>query len=506
MPLPTPLRLIDSPPEPVTLPHNLDAEQALLGALMIDNRLVEDVIMRLKPIHFFEPLHADIYAAILKLSGERNMIATPVTLRPLFESHPAMIDMGGPAYLATLTANSGALIAAKDFAKQIYDLALLRELIRVGREMATGAADTATDTPPLEQIETAELALYNVAEQGTATTTVKTFAAAATEAVTMADRAMKAGGGLSGYTTGLRALDAKIGGLHKSDLIILASRPAMGKTSLATNIAFSCAQRALRDRAEGKTAEQSSGTAVAFFSLEMSSDQLATRILAEQSEINSEKLRKGQIDNEDFTRLARAAADLSELPFYIDDTPALTIAALRTRARRLQRQADRKVGLIVVDYLQLLQGSSRAMNENRVNEISEITRGLKTLAKELQVPVLALSQLSRAVENREDKRPQLADLRESGTIEQDADIVMFIYREEYYHAMKEPEVSPDSPPAALEKASVWQMEQQRLHGLAEVIVAKQRHGSTGTVRLNFNSMFTKFSDRADEDYLPERRG
>ena len=491
---PLPLRIVPTPADTALLPQNLEAEAALLGALMIDNRLVEDVMLKLRPEHFHEALHGRIYEAILRLS-DRNMVATPVTLKPLFDTDVGMADVGGTGYLARLTEQSAALIAAKDFAQQIYDLALLREMIRVGRDMAAGAFDTAGDIPPLKQIETAELALYKVAEQGEVSGAVKTFRAATQEALGMAERAMKSGGHLSGYTTGLDALNAKIGGLHKSDLVIIAARPAMGKTALATNIAFACAQRAQRDAAEGIAPDKSSGAAVAFFSLEMSSDQLATRVLAEQSGVNSEALRMGKINQAEFNNLARAAGALSDLPLYIDDTPALSIAALRTRARRLKRQ--RGVGLIVVDYLQLLQGS-KATADNRVQEISEITRGLKTLAKELQVPVLALSQLSRAVENREDKHPQLSDLRESGTIEQDADIVLFVYREEYYHSLTQPD------PEDTDKHLKWREKAEKIFGLAEVIVAKQRHGSTGTVPLTFHKSTTKFSDRAQDAYLPER--
>jgi replicative DNA helicase len=295
----------------------------------------------------------------------------------------------------------------------------------------------------------------------------------------------------------LESLNAKIGGLLKSDLIIVAGRPGMGKSALGTNIGFACAQRLLRDQEDGIEPAKSAGTAVALFSLEMSADQLATRILAEQSGISSENLRMGRISQQEFRQLARAAAELQSLPLYIDDTPGLTIAALRTRARRLKRQKG--IGLIVVDYLQLLQGTSKSSNDNRVNEISEISRGLKTLAKELEVPVIGLSQLSRAVEQREDKRPQLSDLRESGSIEQDADIVLFIYREDYYLAAKQP--GDDHPDFA-----AWQEEMARAYGRAEVIVAKQRHGATGKVRLKFDSRITKFSDAVDEGYLPELRG
>jgi replicative DNA helicase len=487
----TPLRVVDGGPATATLPQNLEAEAALLGALMIDNRLVEDVITKLKAEHFADPLHGRIYAAILTLSA-RAMAATPVTLKPMFEADPAMAELGGPGYLASLTQNGAALLAAKDFAQQIYDLALLRELIRVGREMVTEASDTSRDITPITQIEAAEMALYKVAEAGEVQGTVKTFLEAAREAVAQADRAKRSGGHLSGYTTGLTGLNEKMGGLHKSDLLILAGRPAMGKTSLATNIAFACAQRFSQDKAKGIEAEKSSGAPVAFFSLEMSADQLATRILAEQSEVNGESLRMGKISDEDFTRLARASTELAVLPLWIDDTPGLSIAALRTRARRLKRQHG--IGLIVVDYLQLLTGSKASGSDNRVQEISEITRGLKTLAKELQVPVIALSQLSRAVENREDKRPQLADLRESGTIEQDSDIVMFVYREEYYHSLKQPD------PEEADKHMKWREKAEKIFGLAEVIIAKQRHGATGTVPLTFIKQFTKFADRAEGDF------
>lgn len=489
----TPLRAVSAPADDtLILPHNLDAEGALLGAMMIDNRLAEDVQLKLRPEHFFEPLHGEIYAAILKLV-DRGMLATPVTLRPMFADNAALGELGGPAYLAQLTEQSAALIAAKDFANQIYDLALLRELVRVGREMVVSAADTSVDVNPHEQIQAAELALYRVAEEGEVASTVKSFAQSATLAVQMAERAKQSGGHLSGITTGLNALNTKIGGLHRSDLVILAGRPAMGKTALATNIAFSAAERLMKDRAD--QIDKTSGAGVAFFSLEMSADQLATRILAEQAKISSEDLRMGKISQDQFRSLVRASAALQDLPLYIDDTPGLTIAALRSRARRLKRQKG--IGVVVVDYLQLLQGSGRQSNDNRVNEISEITRGLKTLAKELNVPVLALSQLSRAVEQREDKRPQLADLRESGTIEQDADIVLFVYRDEYYHAQKKPE-------DGTEKFDKWMERGIAIRGRAEVIVAKQRHGSTGIVDLHFEAVHTRFSDLADDAHLPER--
>ncbi|MEO7277561.1 MAG: replicative DNA helicase [Sphingomicrobium sp.] len=477
------------------LPQNVEAEAALLGALMIDNRLVEDVQLKLKPHHFFEALHGRIYESILRMT-DANRIANPVTLRPLFENDDSIKDVGGPAYLAQLTGSGAAVIGARDFAQQIYDLALLRALIGVGRDLVEGALDTSEDVAPLAQIERAETELYKVAEEGGADGKAKSFADATKEALAMAERALNSGGHLSGFTTGLENLNAKIGGLHKSDLIIIAGRPGMGKSALGTNIAFAAAKRFLADREVEIEPDKSAGAPVALFSLEMSADQLATRILAEQSGISSENLRMGKISQQEFRQLARAAAELQTLPFYIDDTPGLTIAALRTRARRLKRQKG--VGVIVVDYLQLLQGSGRSSSDNRVQEISEISRGLKQLAKELDVPVIALSQLSRQVEQREDKRPQLSDLRESGSIEQDADIVMFIYREDYYLASKQP--ADDHP-----DFTKWKEEMERAYGTAEVIVAKQRHGSTGKIRLKFESRITKFSDPADEAYLPEVR-
>jgi replicative DNA helicase len=491
------IRLADAPaPETKSLPQNVEAEAALLGALMIDNRLAEDVQLKLRPDHFFEPLHGRIYEAILKLV-DRNMVANPVTLRPLFEADEEMKELGGPSYLAQLTGSGAAIIGARDFADQVYDLALLRALIGVGRDMVEQALDTSEDVDPKSQIEGAEAALYRVAEEGGGEGTVKSFAQATRMAVQMAEKALNTGGGLSGVTTGLADVNSKTGGLHHSDLVILAGRPGMGKTALATNMAFNAARRLVQDTEDGILPEKSAGAAVAFFSLEMSADQLATRVLAEQSGIPSEALRMGKISQQDFRNLARAAAELESLPLYIDDTPGLTIAALRTRARRLKRQ--RGIGMIVVDYLQLLQGTGKSSEGNRVQEISEISRGLKTLAKELSVPVLALSQLSRAVEQREDKRPQLSDLRESGSIEQDADMVWFVYREEYYLNGRQP--TDDHADFAK-----WQEEMSRAYGTAEMIVAKQRHGSTGKVRLRFEAKITKFSDFIDDGYIPEQRG
>ena len=500
-----PIRLVPPPSgEQPNLPCNIEAEAALLGALMIDNRLCEDVQVKLRSDHFHEPVHGRIYEAILKLV-DRNMVANPVTLRPMFESDEAMRELGGPAYLAQLTGSGAALIGARDFARQVYDLALLRELIAVGRDMVEKAVDTSDSVDPKKQIEEAEVALYKVAEEGGEQGSVKSFGQATRLAVEQAERALNSGGHLSGITTGFDCLNGKMGGLHRSDLLILAGRPGMGKTSLATNIAFGAAQRLVRDREDGIAEGKSAGAGVAFFSLEMSADQLATRILSEQSEISSENLRMGKISQQDFRDLARAAAELETLPLYIDDTPGLTIAALRTRARRLKRQKG--IDLIVVDYLQLLQGSGNSRDGNRVQEISEISRGLKQLAKELHVPVIALSQLSRQVESRENKRPQLSDLRESGSIEQDADIVLFVYREEYYvnfEKPKEASVHAGDDAGSVAAFEDWQRRLEKVHGLAEVVIAKQRHGATGTVMLKFESKYTRFSDLADEAHFGQR--
>ncbi|MEO0463009.1 MAG: replicative DNA helicase [Pseudomonadota bacterium] len=470
------------------LPHNLEAEAAFLGAVLIDNRVVEELRVAIKPHHFFEPVHERIYEKILK-TLDRNATASPVTLRPQFEGDEALKELGGPSYLAKLTANGAGLLAPHELAQQIYDLALLRELVSVGRGLVEGALDTSDNVEPMERIAQAEADLFKVSEGAQTGEEAASFREAAIEAIRMAEAAMQSSGGLSGKTTGISVIDQKTAGLHKSDLIILAGRPGMGKSSLAMNIAFNCADEHLKWQRDG--GDHQYGAPAVFFSLEMSKDQLATRILAEQAEVSSETLRSGKLTKAEFQKLSQASQRLAELPLFIDDTPALTISALRNRARRLKRRHD--VGLIVVDYLQLLQGSGRA-NDNRVNEISEISRGLKTLAKELGVPVIALSQLSRAVEQREDKRPMLSDLRESGSIEQDADMVWFVYREDYYHLL----VKPDTPDAtssteAQEKYLAWEQKFEEMVGKATLIVAKQRHGSTGNVSLHFQSEITKFT-------------
>ena len=470
------------------LPANIDAEAAFLGAVLIDNRVIEEMNTPLSPAHFFEPVHTRIFERILQLL-DRKAVVTPVTLKPYFESDEALHELGGPAYLARLTADGQGLMAPRVLAEQIYDLALLRELVSVGRNLVSAAMDTSESVEPMDQIEAAEAALYKVSEGAGPGNEAKSFRDATKVAITGIEKAFNSGGHVSGKTTGLNSLNGRIGGLHDSDLIILAGRPGMGKTALVTNIAYNTADRYMRDLADGIAPEKSVGAPVAFFSLEMSADQLATRILAEQSGLSSESLRMGKISREDFQHLSFASQRLAQLPLFIDDTPALTIAALRTRARRLKRRHN--IGLIVVDYLQLLQGTGRG-NENRVNEISEISRGLKSLAKELSLPVIALSQLSRAVEQREDKRPLLSDLRESGSIEQDADMVWFVFREDYYLKTREPDMN-DAAHAE------WQENMERVFGLAELIIAKQRHGATGKVRMRFEAKITKFSDLAEDD-------
>ena len=468
-----------------TAPHNVDAEQELLGAILVNNDAYMKVSGFLRGDDFFNETHRRIYAAARTLI-ERGEIANPVTLKGFFERDEGLTHVGGPAYLARLAAEATTVINAEDYGKVIHDLAIRRELIKVGEDIVNTAYDSNIEETASGQIEQAEANLFNRSEIGSAEGGFVSFKDSLRQSVDMVDAALKRDG-LSGVTTGLKDLDGKLGGLHRSDLLILAGRPSMGKTALATNMAFNAAKAYHRSGGQ-------EGAKVAFFSLEMSAEQLATRILAEATEISSEKLRRGDISDEEFsTRLAPSARELEEIPFFIDDTGAISIALLRTRARRLHRQHG--LGLIVIDYLQLVRGSSRRQNENRVLEISEITQGLKALAKDLAVPVLALSQLSRAVESRDDKRPQLADLRESGAIEQDADVVMFIYREEYYEMRKEPTHNTAEHAA-------WQEKMENIHNVAEVIIGKQRHGPIGTVPLHFRPELTKFSDLVRDDYLP----
>jgi replicative DNA helicase len=473
-------------------PHNYEAEQALLGALLMNNRSLEQVAEFLKPEHFTNPLHVKIYDACLTLSS-KNQLASPVTLKSYLQGDPDLIDMGGDSYLARLAGSAASLINVLDYGQLIFDLHLRRELIDLGENVVNLAFDADVDNPAINQIEIAEQKLFDIASTGIAEKGFKDFKIAMKEAIEQAANAFKNEGRLSGVTTGLRDLNAKLGGMHRSDLIILAGRPSMGKTALATNIAFSAAKACKYEIDSKGDKILVDGAVVAFFSLEMSAAQLANRIIAEQTEIDSNKIREGQINPEEFERLAGVSQDLENLPLYIDDTPALSVSAVRTRARRLSR--TRNLGLIVVDYLQLLMGTSGKRSENRVQEISDITRSLKALAKELNVPVLALSQLSRAVEQREDKRPQLADLRESGSIEQDADVVMFVFREQYYLEKSEPmRRDNESEEKLAVRHQEWRDRCEEMHNIAEVIIAKQRHGPIGTIRLQFEGRFTKFQD------------
>jgi replicative DNA helicase len=466
--------------EPRQMPHNADAEQGLLGALLIDNRAYERVSDFLKPEHFYAPVHGRIYGVIAKLI-ERGQIATAVTLKALFQEDEDLSHLGGAAYLADLAASVVTILSVEDYGRTIFELHLRRELIAMGEEMVAEAHKHDIDQSPTEQIEAVERKLYELATVGDVGSGFVPFSTSLTNAIGMAEAAYRRSSHISGVTTGLRDLNRKLGGLQPSDLLILAGRPSMGKTALATNIAFNAAQAFAKSG--GKE-----GASVAFFSLEMSSEQLATRILAEVSEVASEKIRKGEVRDTEFRRFVEASQMLASIPFYIDDTPALSIAQVRTRSRRLQRQFG--LGLIVIDYLQLLRGSSASAQQSRVLEISEITRGLKALAKELSVPVLALSQLSRAVEQRDDKRPQLSDLRESGTIEQDSDVVMFVFREEYY-------IERRMPSEGTAEHMTWQADMEKAHNVAEVIIGKQRHGPVGTVKLHFEGQFTRFSDLAN---------
>lgn len=475
-------------------PHNIEAEQALLGAILVNNDACDKVSSFLKPDHFFDPLHGRVYDAALKLvsAGKR---ASPITLKTFFELEEQLAaDLTVPQYLGRLAATATTVINAEDYGRTVYDLAIRRDLIIIGEDMVNVAYDSPVEAPPGIQIEEAEQRLFELAEIGKYGSGFEPFTQALTDAIDMAANAYRRDGGLSGIATGFKDLDEKMGGLQPSDLIIIAGRPSMGKTALATNIAYHVARAYKSEQRADGADEVVDGAVVGFFSLEMSSEQLATRIIAEQSGIPSERIRRGKIDKDEFDRLVEASQNLQALPLYIDQTGGITVAQLAARARRLKRQKN--LGLIIVDYLQLLSGSSRRSSENRVQEITEITTRLKALAKELNVPIIALSQLSRQVENREDKRPQLADLRESGSIEQDADVVMFLFREEYYLERTEPR--PNTP-----EYLSWQEEMDKVMGLADAIIAKQRHGPTGTVRMHFQADVTRFSDYIPKSHTPE---
>ncbi|WP_425043774.1 replicative DNA helicase [Primorskyibacter sp. S87] len=468
---------------PDTMPNSVEAEQQLLGAILTNNDIYDRVASIIGPQHFYDPVHARIYE-IAAARIAKNALASPVTLKAFMEDDDGLKELGGAAYLVKLAGSSISAFAVRDYAQMIYDLAIRRQLIRLGRDISDKAGKVEVSSEPKEQIVEAEQQLYKLSEQGQTESGFVSFLKAVTEAVNTANAAYQRDGGLAGVSTGLIDIDKKLGGLHPSDLIILAGRPSMGKTSLATNIAFNVAKAYKRgikpDGSEG-TVE---GGVVGFYSLEMSAEQLAARILSEASEVPSEQIRRGDMTEAEFRRFVDAAKSLEACPLYIDDTPALPIAQLAARARRLKRTHG--LDLLIIDYLQLCRGTA----ENRVQEIGEISMGMKAIAKELNIPVIALSQLSRTVESRDDKRPQLSDLRESGSIEQDADVVMFVFREEYYVEREKP--SDDR----LDEMAAWQERMDRLHGKAEVVIGKQRHGPIGTVELSFEGRFTRFGNLA----------
>ncbi len=456
-------------------PSNLEAEQALLGSILVNNDIIDEVSSIINSNIFYDPAHIKIYEVIENLNN-KGMIANPITLKNYFEKDNMLSEVGGTEYLVKLTRFSSSAKQAIDYAKIIHEMYLRRELVQISDKLSNDTLNANSQEQNAENIiENTEKSLFDLAERGSFTQSFLKFNQALDQTIEMATLAMQNDQGIVGVPTGLTELDEKLGGLHKSDLIILAGRPSMGKTALATNIAYNAAQHI------SKRQEKSS---VAFFSLEMSSEQLSTRILSEQARIKSDDIRRGKVTEEEINRYIETSRNIYNLPLYIDETPAITIATVSNRARRIKRLFG--VSLIVIDYIQLMRSSSNK-NEGRVQEISEITQGLKALAKELSVPVLALSQLSRAVEQRDDKQPQLADLRESGSIEQDADVVMFVYREEYYLERKQPKLG------SIEHAE-WQSKMNDVNGLADIILGKQRHGPTGTVKVEFEGIYTKFKD------------
>ncbi|NKB54245.1 MAG: replicative DNA helicase [Rhizobiaceae bacterium] len=475
-----------------TAPNNIEAEQALLGAILINNDAFYRVSDFLEPDHFYEPLHRQIYKVTSDMIRAAKR-ANPVTIKTFLPEDEKVGEMTVSTYLARLASEATTIINAEDYGRSIYDLATRRNLVGIGEDMVNIAFDAPVDMTPNVQIEDAERRLFELAETGRYDGGFNDFGSAVGNAIDMASAAFQRDGHLSGIASGLRVLDQKMGGLQQSDLIVLAGRPAMGKTSLATNIAFNIAESYEPEIQADGTSKSVNGGVVGFFSLEMAAEQLATRIIAEQTEISSSKIRRGEINEAEFEKLVGCSQMMHRIPLYIDQTGGISIAQLAARARRLKRQ--RGLDVLIIDYIQLMQGNKRT--DNRAQEITEITTGLKALAKELDVPIIALSQLSRQVENREDKRPQLSDLRESGSIEQDADVVLFVYRDEYYAER----LMNDTDNKDYEK-NVQRYEAGR--GKAEVIIAKQRHGPTGTAHLAFQAEYTRFTDLIDDDHLPER--
>ena len=477
----------------VLLPHNIEAEQDLLGALLTNNEIFEKIADYLDDTHFFNPLNGRIFSAARSLHS-KGQLANPITLKSYFVGDPSVEAVDIESYLRELIENVSSLSEATDYADDIFQCFLRRRLIVIADETTARARTAMLDVNAETLIEEIEQELFRLAETNQPTSGLMPFQKALGAAVTQAETALKNANHISGIGTGLTGLNNHLGGLQDSDLVILAGRPGMGKTALATNIAF---HAATTTRTDEKPCQ------VAFFSLEMSAQQLANRILSSEAQIPANEIRLGQIKAQQFNDLIRTSNQIEDAPFFIDDTPGLSVSQLASRARRLKRTSG--LGLLVVDYLQLLTAPMGMRWENRVQEISMITRTLKNIAKELSVPVLALSQLSRAVEAREDKRPNLADLRESGTIEQDADVVMFVYREEYYLSKAEPEQKESEEFEAYQKRYTrWREKSEKSHGKAEIIIAKHRHASTGVVATNFIDRFTKFTDGIAEDHLPER--
>ena len=453
------------------LPNNIEAEQSVIGSILLSNEIFDDINLIISSKNFYDPIHKKIYEALEKLIYG-GLLANPITLKNYFEKENDELNI--PEYLVKITKFSSSSRQAIEYSKLIFDLYVKRELIKISGEVIDLAKLNDLNNDGQKIIENYEKSLFDLAEKGSFNSSLIKFDEAMRQTIEMASNAYKNEEGIVGVPTGLKDLDDRLGGLHKSDLVIIAGRPSMGKTALATNIAFNAAKN---------FQEKGDKTSVAFFSLEMSSEQLSTRILAEQSRIKSNDIRRGKISEEQFDKFIETSKDISELPLYIDETPAISVAALSNRARRIKRLYG--LDLVVIDYIQLMRGSNN--KDGRVQEISEITQGLKALAKELSVPVVALSQLSRAVEQRDDKKPLLSDLRESGSIEQDADVVMFVFRESYYLKNKEPR------PATVEHAE-WQAKMNEISHLAELLILKQRHGPTGTIMLEFEEMFTKFKD------------
>jgi replicative DNA helicase len=458
------------------LPSNIEAEQSLIGSVLVNNDIIDEISNIVNAGKFFDPIHRKIYEVIENLNN-KGMIANPITLKNYFENDSSLSEVGGVDYLVKLTRFSSSIKQAIDYAKIIHEMYVKRELIFISDGIEDQAKDDQTEKTGENIIEDAEKSLFDLAERGNFSQTFMKFNQAVDQTIEMATLAMKSDHGIIGVPTGLTDLDQKLGGLHKSDLIIIAGRPSMGKTALATNIAFYAAKNMQENNEKGS---------VAFFSLEMSSEQLSTRILSEQARISSHEIRTGKASEDTLNRYIETSRNIYDLPLYIDETPAIAISTLSNRARRIKRLFGLK--LIVVDYIQLMKTNSNRM-DGRVQEISEITQGLKALAKELNIPVVALSQLSRAVEQRDDKKPQLSDLRESGSIEQDADVVIFVYREQYYLERKKPKEG------SIEFAE-WQSKMSEIHGGAELILGKHRHGSTGVVHVEFEGEFTKFKDLA----------